>query len=239
MPIELRTAGPDKADPSSEDNVFLSVALAAGGGYADAGGYILAKSFAGHITGNTVLFAIALARGDRSGMIVPLLAVCCFALATAVGIGIAAMADKPSRAISITIIAESVLVFAAPFGLLQHGTHATLELILPLCLALGLQNGVYRKVGGVGLHTSYITGDVTTLLTTLIERKTGESQPPQKARTVFRVWISFALGALLAGVLLGHYGVKALWILELPLCLAAWLAWRLAQLPSSQQKINR
>jgi len=208
---------------------LLSIVLAVGGGYGDAGGYILAKSFTGHVTGNTVLAAIGLALGNRNAILVRLLAVVCFLGATAAGIALASSDNKPSHALSFALLVESLMVLAAPLGLLRHSNHADLQLILALCLAMGLQNGVYRKVAGIGLHTNYITGDATTLLATLVQRTREDGEPYKKVKTIGSIWIGFAFGALLAGVFITQHGAAAVWLLELPLWLAAWIAWRMPQ----------
>ena len=45
-------------------DTWLSFALAFVGGYGDAASFVLAKTFTGHVTGNLVLAAIAIAARD-------------------------------------------------------------------------------------------------------------------------------------------------------------------------------
>ena len=63
------TPAPDK---------WLSCALAFVGGYGDAVGFVLAKTFTGHGTGSLVLGAVTIAAHDLRGTLVHFLAVVCF-----------------------------------------------------------------------------------------------------------------------------------------------------------------
>lgn len=56
----------------------LSLGLAFVGGYGDAAGFVLAKTFTGHVTGNLVLGAIAVAADDRRAMLGHLSAIVTF-----------------------------------------------------------------------------------------------------------------------------------------------------------------
>ena len=47
-----------------QTDIWLSLGLAFVGGYGDAASFVLAKTFTGHVTGNLVLGAIAVAAQD-------------------------------------------------------------------------------------------------------------------------------------------------------------------------------
>jgi uncharacterized membrane protein YoaK (UPF0700 family) len=49
-----------------QTDTWLSFGLAFVGGYGDAAGFVLAKTFTGHVTGNLVLGAIAIAARSRN-----------------------------------------------------------------------------------------------------------------------------------------------------------------------------
>jgi uncharacterized membrane protein YoaK (UPF0700 family) len=59
---------------------WLSLSLAFVGGYGDAAGFVLAKTFTGHITGNLVLAAVSIASVDwrttLSRLLAPVLFLC-------------------------------------------------------------------------------------------------------------------------------------------------------------------
>ena len=52
--------------------MWLSLGLAFVGGYGDAASFVLAKTFTGHVTGNLVLAAIAVAAHDWRATLAPL-----------------------------------------------------------------------------------------------------------------------------------------------------------------------
>src|SRR5260370_39081300 len=68
-------------------------------------------------------------------------------------------------------------------------------------LALGLQNGVFSQAGGVSVHTTYLTGMITSLLKTAAQRHSSEktsrseSTSDQKAKLLGGIWLAFVLGA--------------------------------------------
>ncbi len=98
---------------------WLGLGLAFVGGYSDAASYILAGSFTGHITGNSVLAAVSLANRDWLLTISRLLAVGAFLL----GILLSSVVDwlvkrKPSRSsLTVALFLEAILIF-------EHGSKA-------------------------------------------------------------------------------------------------------------------
>jgi len=70
----------------SQTDMWLSLSLAFVGGYGDAASFVLVKTFTGHITGNLVLAAIAVAAHDWRAMLGPLSAVVTFLIAIFVSV---------------------------------------------------------------------------------------------------------------------------------------------------------
>ncbi|MEY2605879.1 MAG: hypothetical protein QOH31_3695, partial [Verrucomicrobiota bacterium] len=64
-------------------DAWLSFGLAFIGGYGDAASFVLAKTFTGHVTGNLVLGAIAVAAQDWRAMLGHLSAIVTFLLGVA------------------------------------------------------------------------------------------------------------------------------------------------------------
>jgi len=62
----------------SETDALLSLGLAFVGGYGDAASFILAKTFTGHVTGNLVLAAIAIAAHEWRAAVGHVLAIVTF-----------------------------------------------------------------------------------------------------------------------------------------------------------------
>jgi len=208
------------------DAMALPIALSFSGGYADASSYLIASSFTGHITGNTILAALAVGSGDVHTLIIRLVAIACFCAATYAGLVFAAKNAVDLTAIATMTLVECALVGIAPVGIVVHAPGASLLLIVCLCFALGMQNGVYRKIGDVGIHTTYVTGDLTNLLTAVAHRGSSFGNVKVSANersmtsNVLTVWIAFASGSLVAGVSVHVLGVRAVWLLVIPLVIA-------------------
>lgn len=71
-----------------------------------------------------------------------------------------------------------------------------------MSLALGFQNGASRRVGGIGAHTTYLTGMITSVITLEAERYssylvplTASTESP-KIALIAQIWTAFVLGAI-------------------------------------------
>jgi uncharacterized membrane protein YoaK (UPF0700 family) len=75
---------------------------------------------------------------------------------------------------------------------------------------LGLQNGAFRRAGGISVHTTYLTGMITGLLISQTERlfsQTADGSPAHYARpeVLYGTWGSFFLGALTGAALVFRF----------------------------------
>jgi hypothetical protein len=61
---------------------------------------------------------------------------------------------------------EVILIVAASLALSSGLAHGVGIFVIFLSLALGLQNGAFRRVGGISVHTTYLTGMITSLIST-------------------------------------------------------------------------
>ena len=210
-------------DSANASATTIVLALAFAGGYSDAASYLLAGSFTGHVTGNAVFAAIAIGRGEYRALGVHFAAIAMFLFATCAGLALSRTENKGSRVLALALVVEAILVAIASVGGQAHRPHAGVLIISTLCVALGLQNGVFSKMEGVSLHTTYLTGNVTTFLASLIQQQQ-PATPPLHNRTTANVLgltlFGFLVGALAAAIAAPHFGSSALWFLEVPLCLA-------------------
>ena len=151
-------------DPSPR-LVLVTFLLAFLGGYADAVSYLWTEVFAGHLTGNLVLLMIHLAQSAWHASAADALAVGAFLLGTAGAEWLTADALPTPRArpLSVPLLVEvSLLVVAV---CVRHaGASVNAASVLFLCLGLGWQNGALRKCGAASIHTTFMTGLGTTLL---------------------------------------------------------------------------
>ena len=216
---------------------WLSSGLAFVGGHCDAAGYILAKTFTGHITGTLVLAAISVADHDWRTFLRHLLAIAFF-LTGAVSILISQrfIARAPSQFLLPVVMSVQVgLISSAYFALTSHLT-ARFELFVGcMALALGLQNGAFSQAGGISVHTTYLTGMITSLLKTEAQKHSSEATAhdklasDQKVSLLGGIWLAFVFGATVGAAVVFWFGVPGLFGAALlllgmviGLCVSSW-----------------
>src|SRR5467141_4574851 len=194
---------------------WLSFGLAFVGGYCDAAGYVLAKTFTGHVTGTLVLAAISVAGHDWRALLRQLLAIALF-LTGVVSILISErfIARAPSRfLLPVVMSAQIVLISTAYFALTSHLTAKFGLFVGCVSLALGLQNGAFSQAGGISVHTTYLTGMITSLLKTEAQRHRSETTErdklasDQKISLLGGIWLAFIFGAIVGAAMVFWLGV--------------------------------
>jgi uncharacterized membrane protein YoaK (UPF0700 family) len=189
---------------------LVSLGLAFVGGYGDAASFVLAKTFTGHVTGNLVLTAIAVAAHDWRAALGHLSAIVTFLM----GIFISVLIARPLKEWLLPTIMgiEVILIVAASLSLSSHMAHGVEIFVIFVSLALGLQNGGFRRVGGISVHTTYLTGMITSLLSTEAEQYASEVVPPvvrthdPKISLLCGIWIAFVVGAGTGAAMVLHFG---------------------------------
>lgn len=208
-----------------QNDTWVSFGLAFVGGYGDAASFVLAKTFTGHVTGNLVLTAIAVAANDWRAALEPLSAIVTFLI----GISLSVLIVRPLKARLLwpllpTIMGiEVILIVAVSLALASDMAHGVELFVIFVSLALGLQNGAFRHVGGISVHTTYLTGMITSLISTTTERHASEVTAPTLGSTdpkvglLCGIWIAFVLGAGTGAAMVLHF--KALGMLGAALLL--------------------
>src|ERR1700730_16555091 len=203
----------------SHTDAWLSLGLAFVGGCGDAASFVLAKTFTGHVTGNLVLAAIAVAAHDWRATLAPLSAIITFLI----GILLSVLIVRPLKTWSSwpllpTVMGiEVILVIAASLALSSGLPHGVGIFVIFLSLALGLQNGAFRRVGGINVHTTYLTGMITNLISTEAERYASEEVPSSgthrypEINLLLGIGMTFILGAWAGAAMVFHF--KALGML--------------------------
>jgi uncharacterized membrane protein YoaK (UPF0700 family) len=197
---------------------WLPFGLAFVGGYCDAAGYVLAKTFTGHITGTLVLAAISVAGHDWRAFLRHILAIALFLTGLVVIlISERFIARRPSRfLLPVVMGVETVLISASYFALTSQLTAKFGLFVSCLSLALGLQNGAFSQAGGISVHTTYLTGTITSLLKTEAERHSsrtpgdGEPTSDQKVKLLGGIWLAFVLGATVGAAMVFGFGARGL-----------------------------
>jgi len=198
----------------NQTGMWLSLGLAFVGGYGDAASFVLAKTFTGHVTGNLVLAAIAVAAHDWRATLAPLSAIVTFLI----GIVLSVLIVRPLKTWSSwpllpTVMGiEVILLIAASLALSSGLPHGVGIFVIFLSLALGLQNGAFRRVGGISVHTTYLTGMITSLISTEAAQYTSEEVPldvrahDPKVELLCVIWMAFVVGAAAGAALVLHFG---------------------------------
>ena len=216
-------------ETSKEGTAFgISIGLAFIGGYADASSYLLAGTFTGHVTGNCVLAAVSAASKEWFLTLDRLLAVIVFLA----GILLSFILNRfvPVRlrqySLAVAMVIEVPLFLSA--SLLLSNKAARELFIVCMCLALGIQNGALHKTNGISVHSTYVTGMVTTLVQKTFDHYSSKGRPEENSvkdsvrltmRILATMWISFIFGAAAGSVIVSSFQSFGLWGIVLPLVL--------------------
>lgn len=198
--------------PIRQPEAWLSLGLAFVGGYGDAAGFVLAKTFTGHVTGNLVLGAISVAARDGRAAFGHLLAIGAFLA----GVILSVLIAHPLKAwtswpLLTTVMAIEVILIVLACFVLAPPAAATMTFVVCVSLALGLQNGAFRRAGGVSVHTTYLTGMITSLITTEVEQYAAGADPrpvrtpDPKTKLLPAIWIAFVVGAGIGAGMAFHF----------------------------------
>ena len=182
----------------------LSFGLAFVGGFGDAAGFVLAKTFTGHVTGSLVLGTIAIAAHAWRDALAHFSATTCFLAGIPLSVVIARLRAAwplwPFLPMALGI--EVILITVAYFALAFRSPTGVEIFVACLSLALGLQNAAFRRTGGISVHTNYLTGMITGLLSEEAERHSfGLALRPSKLSEpkiglLYGIWGWFFVGAV-------------------------------------------
>lgn len=224
------------------ESAWLAALLAWVAGAVDAVGFLtLVHLFTAHMSGNTVGFGAFLGNGHwheawRRFLPIPMFLIgvlCGEAIATA----FARRGYRPFFAPVLALEAALLLGFllwdmdALRNGTIQVQSNGAYILVVALpSLAMGLQNATLRRVGGLTVRTTFITG----LLTSFCEETVAwlfwlfGHVRAGRGRRAWRVarrqvtwvrmvllaglWIAYALGAIGGGFGVARWGMHALWL---------------------------
>jgi uncharacterized membrane protein YoaK (UPF0700 family) len=176
---------------------WLSFSLAFVGGYGDAAGVVLAKTFTGHVTGSLVLGAIAIAAHEWSALVVHLSAVLFFLVGviSSVLIERALVAWPFLKSLPTVLSIEVILTMTAYLALASRAAPRVEIFVVCLSLALGMQNGAFQRTGGISVHTTYLTGMITSLMTAEAKRWQIMSTRGPKLNLLYGIWLAFFVGS--------------------------------------------
>jgi uncharacterized membrane protein YoaK (UPF0700 family) len=221
---------------SPQADTWLSFGLALVGGYGDAASFVLAKTFTGHVTGNLVLGAISVAAHDWRSALGPLSAIVTFFVGISLSVLIMRLLNSWSSWPFLPAILgiEVILMVAASLALASNMASRVAMFIVFVSLALGLQNGAFRRTGGISVHTTFLTGMITSVISAEVERYISKVAPPvikapdPKTSLLLGIWIAFILGAGIGAAMVLRFkalGMLGAALLLIPLLLREVQSW--------------
>jgi uncharacterized membrane protein YoaK (UPF0700 family) len=175
---------------------WLYFALAFVGGYGDAASVVLAKTFTGHVTGSLVLAAIATAAHQWSALMAHLSAVLFFLVGIISSVLIErALAAWPFFKSLPTLLSIEVILTTTAYLAFASRAAARVEVfVVCMSLAFGMQNGAFQRTGGISVHTTYLTGMITSLMTAEAKHPQIMSTRDPKLNLLYGIWLAFFVG---------------------------------------------
>jgi len=228
---------------------LIAIALTFGSGVADVASFTrLGNVFTSVMTGNIVLWGLAVARGSLTLASHTALSIAGYIAGVAVGTWVAhgaqeADADPGTGVLPAHVIwvlsAELMLLAGFTVGwevtAARPGGWAQFCLLATLAAAMGVQSSAVKDMGLTEVSTTYLTGTLTGLVSSLV--RPGQETPHGGRR--FGVLIGLVAGASLCGLLVATAadGVPALLLAALvtTLILATGPDWRPARLRKRAQ----
>ena len=139
--------------------IQLALGFAFLGGYCDAISFFLVGTFTGHVTGNSVLAAMPVALFDARGTLACSLAILFFLAGTFLGARLAqTLAGRSERFILQATTGVEVALILVGYLAVSGTSPIRSELyIAVLALAMGLQNGAFRRANGLTVHTTCVS----------------------------------------------------------------------------------
>jgi uncharacterized membrane protein YoaK (UPF0700 family) len=206
----------------------ISIGLAFIGGYADASSYLLARTFTGHVTGNCVLATVSAVSKDWYLTLDRLLAVIVFLAGILFSLVLNRFVPVRLRqySLAIAMFIEVILILSATLFLSSRAQEGLF--IVCMCLALGIQNGALSRTKGISVHSTYMTGMVTTLMQKSFDYFSSKRSPQADSskhpvclsiQVLAEMWITFIFGAATGAVIVSSFHSVGLSAIVLPLIL--------------------
>lgn len=209
-------------------------------GYVDAVGFLtLAGLFVAHMSGNTVRLGVFVGGGDWSLAAQRLVPIVFFTLGVVFGVALCEALSRRSKPAPVPVLGlEAVLLLVFMLvgravvgsGSTPAGSWDYYFLAVVAVVAMGLQNVALRRVAGLPIHTTFVTGILTSVGEEVVNgwyarrdlRRAGAApNRDDDAHVAFRrarfhggVWVSYLVGGVLGAFIALHWD---LWSLTLPL----------------------
>ena len=243
---------PKASSPSRRNLLLLGLSWAAG--FVDAISFLgLGSVFTANMTGNTILLAIALARGDLPGAFRSLIALAGFCLGVIAGALIAPHRDDPPTSWLPAVTKLLMVEFAALLGLaaLWHWAGALAvsspgliePLIISAAFAMGVQTAAVRRIGVSAVTSTAVTGTLAGVMSSAVGLIHTRAVVPHPENGNARnrgasfglsasVWGIYAAGGLSGGLAQVRWNSDCAWpaVIAVGLVSAASILWQRSKL---------
>jgi uncharacterized membrane protein YoaK (UPF0700 family) len=198
--------------PRVRDALLLTLTAAAGS--ADAVSYLgLGRVFTANMTGNLVLLGIAIGQGQLAGSIRAVIAFAGFVIGVLLGVRLTEGFPSPSggrqgggratprwpHSATLALLAEVGLLLGLVAGweiIGERTAPVAIDILIALSAgAMGMQTAAARRIGVVGVTTTFVTGMLTGLIAALVTGGSGRRQATLWAATLACLLIGAAAGA--------------------------------------------
>jgi uncharacterized membrane protein YoaK (UPF0700 family) len=224
------TPDADRASSRWRRGVALAL-LSFAAGTMDAIAFLaLGEVFTSAMSGNTILFGIALGQGNLAAASRAMAAFAGYVCGVA---GAAVTLREPERGIRRAIGLEVLLLAAfAGWWIVRDGAHLPSHphgLIVVSAVAMGLQGAIGRALRISGIPTIVITSTLTAIVGGLGERALARERPlvSAAARQQIAAYLAYLLSAVVAGIAVWSGWLVAVPFAPLAAVFALWLGLRL------------
>lgn len=211
------------AAPRMRRLLALTMVMTLIAGFVDAVGYArLGQLYLSFMSGNSTRWGMALASGDRRVIHWGGTIIATFVLGCMLGSLVAAATGRFKLvwvlACELLCLLTSLLLTALSIGQ---------PALLPIALAMGMQNAAHQVIHGSDTGKTFITGTLVSVGQALAQMLLGRGRAAEAA-TNLASWCAFVLGVFFGAVTLAVLGLnRALIIASATLAILVLLAWRL------------
>jgi uncharacterized membrane protein YoaK (UPF0700 family) len=209
----------------------VAITLAAIAGWVDAVGFlVLFGLFTAHLSGNTARLGVELGQGNVGLALTYAVPIVVFFVGVVAGLAYIGHGARGSRRLGPLLGVELTLLVVylglgtalRDAGDLTVRSGAYYALAVLAVAAMGLQTAALRHVAGVAVHTTFITGMVTSLAEEVVAAARHDPGASQRARVHGGLVGAYVVGAVGGSAL---ESLWALWALAVPIgVLAALIA---------------
>ena len=199
MPLAQPKTSPPRTSPGPFAFATFATLIA---GFVDAVGYAhLGGLFLSFMSGNSTRLGIALGEEQWTGALHAATVIASFVLGAFLGTLLSLVAGSWKL---VLILFVEVALFALATSLVAMD--AGFAALLPVSIAMGLQNSVHQVIGGADIGKSFVTGALFGMGQALAKCLTGTAKHTEWLAYAAS-WGSFVVGALIGALALGHFGL--------------------------------